>query len=336
MRKHEETFKYLQMAYNSEERIGVFSVAKIFAGDFNWIFREQPINDFGVDGFIEIATKFTSGILPTGRLIGVQIKSGTSFFTEGNDEYFVYRGSKRHLDYWSNYSLPVILILYDKVSNTAYWEEVNESTITLTKNAFKVNIPRQKQLNKDNIDALKKIGYFRNRYEYKLWQFQSSVDEIKSIIQRKKYLHVEIDSCHWTKDYHIGLAITEAETGSTPEIFYSDDSTNYYFYLPKNGSITEGIKDVLPWADLYNGDNMFSDNMLLEEVMSSFKYFFDSEFDEEISTLKEQGLICDIACLPTGQYGFRLELLPNDLAFGFLKLHEFWEQEEKVEQRLFF
>lgn len=37
------------MAYNCEERIGVYSVSKIFTETLGWIFREQPINDFGVD-----------------------------------------------------------------------------------------------------------------------------------------------------------------------------------------------------------------------------------------------------------------------------------------------
>ena len=42
------------MTFNKEERIGVFSIAKIFVEDFEWIFREQPINDFGIDAFVEI------------------------------------------------------------------------------------------------------------------------------------------------------------------------------------------------------------------------------------------------------------------------------------------
>ncbi len=52
---------------NSEERIGVYSIAKIFVEELKWIFREQPINDFGIDGFVEI-TKYQ---MPTGRLFGV-------------------------------------------------------------------------------------------------------------------------------------------------------------------------------------------------------------------------------------------------------------------------
>lgn len=42
------------MRSNNEERIGVYSVAKVFSENLKWIFREQPINEFGIDAFVEI------------------------------------------------------------------------------------------------------------------------------------------------------------------------------------------------------------------------------------------------------------------------------------------
>ncbi len=65
------------MKYNTEERIGVYSVAKIITEKLKWIFREQPINDFGIDGFVEVtrASINPNYQIPTGKLFGVQIKS---------------------------------------------------------------------------------------------------------------------------------------------------------------------------------------------------------------------------------------------------------------------
>ena len=62
------------MFYNKEERIGVYAIAKIFTEDFKWIFREQSINDFGIDGLIEITRvgRNLKDLIPTGKLIGVQ------------------------------------------------------------------------------------------------------------------------------------------------------------------------------------------------------------------------------------------------------------------------
>jgi hypothetical protein len=150
------------MIYNNEERIGVHSIAKIFTEELGWIFREQPISDFGVDAYVEITgTRDSSSYLtPTGKLIGVQIKSGQSYFKDTKDIYFVFRGTKRHLKYWLNHSIPVILIVYDKITGNAYWQEVNNSTAVLTGSFFKVNISKQNLLNYKSREALANIAFF--------------------------------------------------------------------------------------------------------------------------------------------------------------------------------
>ena len=88
------------MKFNKTERIGVYSIAKIFANDFEWVFREQPINDFGIDAIVETTEKVNlikKHINPTGKLIGIQIKSGKSYFKESNSIGIVLRGEKKTL-----------------------------------------------------------------------------------------------------------------------------------------------------------------------------------------------------------------------------------------------
>ena len=59
----------------SVERIGVSSVEKII-NQMGMIFREQPVDDYGIDAQIEIVeNKFA-----TVKLIAVQIKSCNSYF----------------------------------------------------------------------------------------------------------------------------------------------------------------------------------------------------------------------------------------------------------------
>jgi len=72
------------------DRIGVHKVGLKFLQDFNWIEREQPISDYGIDMHVEIINE---GI-PTGQLIALQIKSGDSYFKEMTQETIVYRGKK--------------------------------------------------------------------------------------------------------------------------------------------------------------------------------------------------------------------------------------------------
>ena len=87
------------------ERIGVAKVNLIFE-KIGFLFREQPVGDYGIDAIVEerISKKELSG-----KLIGVQIKSGASFFKEVKENKIIFRGEMKHYKYWKRYSLPVIL-----------------------------------------------------------------------------------------------------------------------------------------------------------------------------------------------------------------------------------
>ena len=87
------------------ERIAVHNCASIFS-DFGWIFREQAIGDFGIDAIVET----TINGKPSGKLLALQIKGGNSNFYETNSSLTFYF-SETHYLYWSNYSLPVFIII---------------------------------------------------------------------------------------------------------------------------------------------------------------------------------------------------------------------------------
>ncbi|HEY0055660.1 MAG TPA: DUF4365 domain-containing protein [Pedobacter sp.] len=324
--------------FNKEERIGVLSVGKIFVEEFCLIFHEQSVDDFGIDAFVEI-TKLvdwkTQEYHPTGRLIGIQIKSGNSFFNEHNSDHYVYRGSKRHLHYWLGHSIPVILILYDKNPKIAYWQEVSESTIVCTRKGFKVNIPKTNLLNRDSIDTFKKIGYFKNSYQFKLWNLRSSIDEIKSVIEVSHHLYVEIEDSYQRKGYRVRLFLTTEEDQFSATVFPECPGTDYFFYLSENMSLSDGIKEILPWLDLYYENKLFLDNHLATEVIEQSKEMGYWEFGENFSREYKEPVL-KIACEMTGDYCFRLEPRPNELAFSFLKIDEYLNNDSKVEQRVFF
>jgi hypothetical protein len=56
----------------------------------------------------------------TGKLLGLQIKWGESFFKERTPNTIIYRGDKEHLQYWLNHKLPILIVLYDPATDTAY------------------------------------------------------------------------------------------------------------------------------------------------------------------------------------------------------------------------
>lgn len=138
--------------YSTTERIGVNKVESIVLSDFEWIFREQPIEDMGIDAHLErVDEKF-----PTGKLLAIQIKTGESHFNETKDS-FVYYGKIVHLDYWSGHSLPVILVAHLPKKNLTLWQVINESTVERTPKGWKVAIPKSNIFDKASKDTLSKM-----------------------------------------------------------------------------------------------------------------------------------------------------------------------------------
>lgn len=135
-------------------RLGVICVDRIVTEELGWIFREQPTADYGIDAQIEIC----EGGRPTGRLIAVQIKSGSSWFARGDAEGFTYTGSLRHLDYWLEHSLPVILVLCDPAEYRAYWTPVERGHVRRGGSSWSIRVPRVSELSALSAEELRRLA----------------------------------------------------------------------------------------------------------------------------------------------------------------------------------
>src|SRR5688572_12547770 len=122
-------------ASHQTERIGVHAVAKKVHEELGWIFRDQN-EDYGIDALIEVVANYR----PSGKIIAAQIKSGESYFSEKVSEGIVFRGESEHLDYWLNHDLPVIVVLYDSATDTAYWQSVTPVHVSRTSKGWKMTI----------------------------------------------------------------------------------------------------------------------------------------------------------------------------------------------------
>ena len=74
-----------------EDRLGskgMRIVQDIVEDSLDWVFRSQITRDLGIDAHIEIITKKNEA---TGKIIAVQIKCGESFFSESNEDGYVFR-----------------------------------------------------------------------------------------------------------------------------------------------------------------------------------------------------------------------------------------------------
>lgn len=124
------------------DRKGVNAVERIFLEEFGWLFREQPISDWGIDAHVEVADKAK----PSGRLLALQIKSGVSYFKEraGN---WVFYGDYKHEHYWLNHSLPVILVLHDPDQKVTVWQRFDPGKVTKHEKSWSIEIPKTQILN---------------------------------------------------------------------------------------------------------------------------------------------------------------------------------------------
>ena len=89
-------------------RAGVVNVDRIFTENFGWLFREQSVSDLGIDAHVEIVRDGRA----TGKLIGLQIKSGESYLSDTNEQGMRLYLSNSNIDYWLNHSLPVLVVVY--------------------------------------------------------------------------------------------------------------------------------------------------------------------------------------------------------------------------------
>lgn len=102
-------------------KAGVIYVQKV-VNDHGSIFHPvHEENDLGVDGFIELVKAQESSC----RLVAVQIKSGDSYFSASTGEFEI-DVDARHLDYWLEFPVPVILVCYSPAKDLAAWVSVRD------------------------------------------------------------------------------------------------------------------------------------------------------------------------------------------------------------------
>jgi len=126
--------------YTPTEDLGVAAVKLIAAKEFGWIAREQPTADYGVDAHLEVVKDGK----PTGRLLGVQIKSGKSYFRQaglGNSIRFYV--DQDHYNYWVSHSLPIVIVLHRPEDDLTIWQWANHDTLKKTlKGGWYLDVPK--------------------------------------------------------------------------------------------------------------------------------------------------------------------------------------------------
>lgn len=301
---------------NPTERIGVHHCAEI-AERSKWMFREQPINDIGIDAHIEFVDSSES----PKQLLALQIKSGVSWFKEFDKNCFIFRDiNERQYNYWTTNSLPCIIVLYNPETNLCIWERLSKDTIKKVKTGkgYFVKVPTNHIfLDSDTHRNFMKIS---NLPEHVLnYNFLLSQKEFMEIIAKGGI--VKLHSFEWVNK--------SSGRGDTELIV--DDGKNikkycYPYWFPYT-PYTKVFPRLFPWATFTADEEFYEDSD--RELWQTYNCFYDKEegnwivvgesFDEfrkgldSIRSINHQNEVAE--------YMLKLEL--NDIGKAFLKINDF-------------
>ena len=255
---------------NSTERIGV-SYCALTAERNNWMFREQPINDIGIDAHME----FVEDDKPR-QLLALQIKSGSSWFKEKKDDCIIFRNiNERQYNYWIMNSLPCIVILYNPDDNMCIWQELTTETIKRTKDGsgkgFYVKVP----INQSFLDELsneKLLAYTNLPQHIQNYNFLLSQKKFMEIIQNGG--EVKLHSTEWIHK--------SSGKGDTKLIVNDGQETKEYAYpywFPFT-PYTDVFPQLFPWADFSVDEEFIEESD--SELWQQLHCWYDSEMDDWI------------------------------------------------------
>lgn len=279
------------MSSDLPERAGVERVRTTFVEELGWYPREPERPDYGIDVYVECADDGR----PNGRLLGVQVKAGRSYFDETTDEGFVYRGEARHLDYWLRHSLPVILVLHDTRDRNSYWVAVTEDGVTRTGAGWKIVVPSGQLLSVDSRSALRRLAD-GDPYVLALRRLRADVTWMRHLAEGGRVLLEADEWVNKTSGRGEIRLLAEAPSGSVEE--------------EAEWLIFAGLRpyaDVLPelfaWADLAVDELAYED---AEEIVTETP-------ESDLRPYAEDGEVAS----------WRLELSLNRLGRAFLDIDQY-------------
>jgi tetratricopeptide (TPR) repeat protein len=131
------------------------TAVELFFKDIGWGPISTGTQDLGTDLLIQVRDK---ELFDLRLVLGAQVKTGDSWFLEpavvdGRDGWWFREADKRHSDYWSNHSIPHLLILQTQDRSTRVWAILSRASIVDTGSGIKVFLPSDQRLEIGFTDA---------------------------------------------------------------------------------------------------------------------------------------------------------------------------------------
>lgn len=304
----------------SESQQGEAFVEKAFL-ELQWLYRRQPIADYGIDGHAEVCAGKAQ---PLGRLLGVQVKTGKSYFSEDHGDKWCYRPKKKHREYWLNHALPVILVLCDLSEKTAYWQIVNEETlIEGPKGGLQLLVPKDQKLDFWSNSKLKQLAKGKPAVA-KLQDLRAADPWIRMLASGDRLV---LDVTEWINK--------TSGRGELTLSFYNENSGKFtplerWHVFMGSKPYEEALPQLLPWATLQNFETIVEDHLydrwqdecvfVDEEYGITFQY---EDFDSWKTSVAINNSIMPYSNGANEVDYWKLELMLNDLGHAYLKMADF-------------
>lgn len=290
----------------------------------NWMFREQPVDDVGIDAHMEYVE--SSG--KSKQLLALQIKSGSSWFNEQRDGCIIFRKiNERQYNYWTMNPLPCIVVLYNPDNDMCIWQKLTDETIERTNDGngkgFFVKVPMNQIFLNDSSN--KELLSFSKLPEH--------ITNYNFLLSQKKFMQIIHDGgeikLHSTEWIH-----KSSGRGKTELIV--DDGTgtekySYPYWFPFT-PYTDVFPRLFPWADFSADEEFFEENDMT--LWRDYHCYYDKEDDEWLNvgdTFEEfRKKLSPMRSLDhAGEVAeYMMVLSLNDLGKAFLEVEKFVSQNQ--------
>jgi hypothetical protein len=286
--------------------------------DLRWLFREQPTEDYGIDAHAEVVEDEDV----RGQLLALQIKGGMSWFSEPGPNGWWFRPKIEHVQYWTDHSLPVVVVLYHPESKQCHWQLVNRETLVETSTGtWKLLVPRTNVLDASATTPLREAAQ-GDPYVLRIRELQLAKPWIEMLASGERLV---VDMEEWINKSSGRGSITlglDNEDGKDPTPLAA-----WGVFLGL-ASYAEVVPRLFAWADVDVHEETYDEAEYDQYQAECVIYdnegdrFVTEDYDEWRQGLLARGLrpYANAAC--EVDY-WRLELTLNDLGKAFLVVDKF-------------
>jgi hypothetical protein len=244
----------------------------------------------------------------------------------------IFRGERKHLDYWVDHSLPIILVLYNPSDKACYWTRVDRDNTQSTGSGWKVEVPKYRVLSAESRDSLVELAsgkVLERRYR-------------KLALDHPLMEHLEnggrllVEGGQW---------VNKSSGRSELKLIQVDDNGDevdvqeWAFILAPNRDFEDVVRHIFPWADVVIDEEFyedFDDDRFDDEcgIWDSEDHRYIGHWLDRDEWLKGQPRIRPYENTSGEFDAFRFELILNKLGNAFSPVSEYLETGEFAKEEV--